>query len=103
MQTYPTLCILKKDWVSHRGKTYPAGTTFTRNKNSPTFSNRPDSPGHWYDFRIPTGLPFPHQGGAFGFLFIPNRIFFLLTEEEKLLRDARNKLKEEHMKYYEHL
>ena len=101
MQTYPIFCTLKKDWVSHRGKVYPAGTTFKRNTKTSTYPDRPDGPGLWYEFKIPKGLPFPHQGGAFGFLFIPNKIFLLLTEEEKFLRNIRNKLREEHMKSYE--
>ena len=100
MQTFPTFCTLTKDWCSHRGKLYPAGTTFKRNKSS-SFPNRIDGPGHWYEFKIPAAAAFPHWAGSFGFVFIPDKVFFLPTEEELTLRETRKKLREDHMKSYE--
>ena len=100
MQTYPTFCTLTKDWWSHRGKLYPAGTTFKRNKTS-RLPDRIDIPGHWFEFKIPADLPFPYLAGSFGFVFIPDRVFLLPTEEELVLREARKKLREKHMKSYE--
>lgn len=90
MQTYPTFCVLTKDWISHRHKKYPAGTTFRKNTNIPS-----PKESQWYDFVIP--------GLMYGIVLIPYRIFFKLTESEMLMRKERERVRKEHMMNYERI
>ena len=99
MQTYPTSCTLIKDWVSHRGKLYCAGTMFRRDFDLSSQS-RPDEPGHWYRFETPKNLPLPYAS-CFGFVYIPNRIFMRPTKEEIEIRKEREKYREKHFKKQE--
>jgi len=77
---------LKKPWRSHRGKLYPAGTTFKLNKRLAGIDSG------IYDFVIP--------GECHGFVVLPNKIFQQLTEDEKMLKSLRRQAAEEHMKSY---
>ena len=66
----PTVFILKKDWHSHRGKLYHAGTVFTKVKHN-EFPIDPETPGSWYNFQAPKGVPLPYVSKAFGCVYIP--------------------------------
>jgi len=83
MQTYPTFCTLKEDWVSHRGRLYKKGTTFERDSDLYT-SGHLETPGHWYKFKCPNKIH--------GYLFIPNKVFMILTSAE--LTTKRNRSQE---------
>ena len=76
--------VLKKSWISSRGRIYPPGTIFI-------FSRRiKDMNSTIYDFSIPNE--------AYGFVVLSDNIFKQLTEEEKYIRALREKLREEHIK-----
>jgi len=77
---------LKKPWRSHRGKLYPAGTTFK-------FVRRfLETDSVLYEFNVP--------GDRYGVVVFPNKSFAKLTPEEKALREQRRKAYEDHMKNY---
>ena len=79
--------MLKKDWRSHRCKLYPSGSTFRRNTEIQCSRE-----GHWYDFRIP--------GESYGSVFIPNKVFFKLTDAEKRIKEERRALVQAHIDHY---
>jgi len=75
---------LKKPWRSPRGKLYPEGSTFK-------FVRRlPDIDSAIYDFKSP--------GYGYGWIVLSNKIFKPLTKEEKIIKESRRKMIEEHMK-----
>ena len=75
---------LKKPWRSHKGKLYPAGTTFVLEERFL------QSKSSLYSFDIP--------GECYGLTVIPDKVFLQLTLEEKAIRERRKKAYEEHMK-----
>lgn len=77
---------LKKPWRSPRGRLYPAGTTFKLIERNPVnFSSI-------YDFNAP--------GTGYGWVVLPDKIFRQATEEERLLKENRRKIREEHLRSY---
>ena len=77
---------LKKPWRTHKGKVYPAGTTFIFVKKFIEIESA------LYDFVIP--------GECYGLVVIPDKVFRKLTSEERELRERRRKDYEDHMKKY---
>jgi len=75
---------LKKPWKSHRGKIYPAGTTF---KLAKIFR---DTESALYDFIIP--------GECYGLVVFPNRIFIRPTKKELEIKNRRKREYEEHIR-----
>ena len=69
MYNYPTWCKLKTSWRSHRGKLFPAGTVFKKNKEIEIieYSN---TPGCWYLFQTPIGFPYSYMRGLKGMIFV---------------------------------
>ena len=82
--------VLKKPWVSHRGKKYPVGTTFKLVK---IFR---DTKLALHDFLIP--------GECYGLVVFPTKIFVRLTKKELEIKNRRKREYEEHIrkhnKYY---
>jgi hypothetical protein len=75
---------LKKPWQSPRGRLYPAGTVFSKNKTI----NSENGSGVWYDFAIPNG--------SYGLVLIPDSVFKIPTEHDLKLRQLRKKMVEDH-------
>ena len=76
--------ILKRPWISPRGKLYPPGTIFIFNRRLK------DTSSTIYDFIIP--------GQGYGFVILSDAIFKQPTEEERRIKALRERLREEHIK-----
>ena len=76
---------LKKPWRSPRGTLYPSGSTFSKSWSQ----SHSDLGSTWYNFSIPNG--------PYGIVLISDKIFDILTEDEKALRAMRKKVIDRHI------
>lgn len=77
---------LKKTWISPRGKFYPPGSVFKEVSRTCRCVN----PGRWFYYTT--------LNGYFGYLFLPETFFEIPTDEQRLLRQKRQKELEEHLR-----
>jgi len=75
---------LKKDWRSPKGKLYPSGSYFEKDKNLHSYIDMT-----WYNFIIP--------GESYGIVLLPDSLLRLPTQEEIEIKKTRQKLIDEHI------